>query len=34
MATFARLAQVEDCATCHHFTAVLQEDLDQVFQVA
>ena len=34
MAAFARLAQVEDGAACHHFAAVVEEDLNQVFQVA
>ena len=32
MAALARLAQVEYGAACYHFTAVLQEDLDQIFQ--
>ena len=34
MAAFAGFAQGEDGATRHHFAAVLQEDADQVFQVA
>ena len=34
MAALARLAQVEHRAARHHFAAVLQEDFNQVFQVA
>ena len=34
MATFARFAQCEHRAACDHFSAVLQEHADQVFQVA
>ena len=33
MATFARFAQGENGAASDHFTAVLQEHADQVFQV-
>ena len=34
MAAFARFAQSEHRAACHHFAAVLQENADQVFQIA
>ncbi len=34
MTALARLAQVEHRAACHHFAAVFQKHLDQVFQVA
>ena len=34
MATVARFAQLKHRAACDDFAAVLQEDLDQVFQVA
>ncbi len=34
MATVARLAQLEHGAAGDHFTSVLQEDADQVFQIA
>jgi hypothetical protein len=34
MAALARLAQLEHGAAGHHFAAVLQEDLDQILQVA
>ncbi len=34
MAALARLAQVEDGAPRHHFTPVLQEDFNQVLEVA
>ena len=34
MSAFAGFAQSEDSAACHHFAAMLQEDADQVFQIA
>lgn len=34
MAAVARLAQLEHGAAGHHFAAVLQEDLDQILQIA